>query len=202
MLTLTRASAESAFVRTDIGCHLFGHFGRWLPTSLQVKQRSSCCNLAIFSQVSLVVLLQAGRVEAGFDATEERQLYTELAGRLLRLACWPVVFVFMFVFVSRLYQFLARLTAGVWILISFRSWYASWHCFAYSWMSFGQDTPLAIVQKSNGVSLNFNSLISVDSLWSNSDAKTWNLAQKLLKSFVIFRSWNLFMAVCFWLTSS
>ena len=48
-LILTRANAESAFVRTNIGHHLFRHFSWWLPTSLQVKQQSSRCNLAIFS---------------------------------------------------------------------------------------------------------------------------------------------------------
>ena len=114
-LTLTKASAESAFVKTNISCHPFRHFGQWSPTSLQVKQQSSRCNLAIFSQVSLVALLRAGHVEVGFNATEGGRLYTVLAGRLLWLACWSAAFVLMFVFVFVLrYQLPPKLAADVW----------------------------------------------------------------------------------------
>ena len=80
MLTLTCASVESAFVKIDIDLHSFEYFSQWLPIFLQVKQRSSCCNLVSSSQVSLITSLQARRVEAGFDTTEKRRLYRELTG--------------------------------------------------------------------------------------------------------------------------
>ena len=109
----------------DIGRYLFVYFGRWLPTSLHVKQQSSRCNLAISSRVSLVASLRARCMEAEFDATEGRRLYKELAGRLLRLACGPAVFVFMlvdvFVFVPRLYQLPPKLAANVQSSMSFKS---------------------------------------------------------------------------------
>ena len=120
MLTLTHASAEPTFVRTDTGRYLFGHFCWWLPTSLQVKQWSSRCNLAISFQVNLVALLRAGRMDAGFDVTERGRLYMELAEHSLQLVCWPAVFVLVFVFVSR-YWLPPKLAAGVQSLMSFKS---------------------------------------------------------------------------------
>ena len=114
MLTLIHASAESAFVKTDISYYLFGYFGQWSPTSLQVKQRFSCCNLAIFSQVSLVALLQAGRMTVGFDATKKERLYTKLARHFLQLAYWPTVFVLVLVFVFAPWYWLPlKLATGV-----------------------------------------------------------------------------------------
>ena len=75
--------------------------------------------------MSFVALLQVECVEAGFDITEGGQLYKELAGRLLRLACRPVIFTFMlvdmFVFVPWLYQLPPKLAAGVQSLMSFKS---------------------------------------------------------------------------------
>ena len=90
-----------------------------------MKQQSSRCNLAISSWVNLVALLQAGCVEAGFDAIKRERLYKELARCLLRLACGPTVFVFVlvgvFVFIPWLYRLLLKLAASVWSLMSFKS---------------------------------------------------------------------------------
>ena len=72
-----------------------------------------------------MALLRAKCMKVGFNATERGQLYKELAGCLLRLACGPAVFVFvlvdMFVFVSRLYRLPPKLAASVWSLMSFKS---------------------------------------------------------------------------------
>ena len=78
--------------------------------------------LSNFSRVSLVALLQIGYMEAGFDAMEKGWLYTELAGYLLQLACWPTVFVlvFMFVFVPS-YWLPPKLAVGVQSLMFFKS---------------------------------------------------------------------------------
>ena len=74
--------------------------------------------------MSLVASLQAEHVKAGFDATEKGRLYKELAGRLLQLACGPVVFVFVlvdvFVFVAQLYWLPPKLAANVWSSMSFK----------------------------------------------------------------------------------
>ena len=75
--------------------------------------------------MSLVASLQARHIEVKFDATEGGQLYKELAGRSLRLACGPAVFAFMlvnvFVFVPRLYWLPPKLAAGVRSSMSFKS---------------------------------------------------------------------------------